>query len=128
MRHGLQEEAACALCDEADENETTDHLLAACVYSRKVWFRLLHSAGLQQLVPDSAARLADWWFQVRLQVPRQLRRGFDSMLLLITWGLWKERNRRTFQGERLLPAQLVQRVIDEANAWTGPASGLCRRS
>lgn len=53
MRHGLQDEAACALCDQADE--TTDHLLTACVFSREVWFRLLCCAGLLQLAPDSGA-------------------------------------------------------------------------
>ena len=33
-RHGLQTEAACALCSQHDE--TVDHLLIACVFSRDV--------------------------------------------------------------------------------------------
>lgn len=70
MRHGLQDEAACTLCDQADE--TTDHLLASCVYSCEVWFRLLHSVGQQLLAPKQNAGLADWWLRVRVRVPRHL--------------------------------------------------------
>lgn len=32
-RHGLQDDGTCALCDQ--EDETTDHLLTACVFSRR---------------------------------------------------------------------------------------------
>jgi hypothetical protein len=45
--------------------------------------------------------------------------GFDSMVLLVAWEIWKERNHRTFQGDRLSPPQLVQRIIDEAATWMG---------
>jgi hypothetical protein len=43
MRHGLQQHADCVLCDQHDES--TDHLLASCVYTRKVWHRLLRQVG-----------------------------------------------------------------------------------
>jgi hypothetical protein len=46
MRHGLQQHADCALCDRHDES--TDHMLASCVYTREVWHRLLHQVGFQQ--------------------------------------------------------------------------------
>jgi hypothetical protein len=39
MRHGLQHHADCALYDQHDES--TNHLLASCVYTREVWHRLL---------------------------------------------------------------------------------------
>jgi hypothetical protein len=56
-RHGLQPEAICALCDQA--NETTDHLLSSCPFTREVWARLLARVGLQHLAPESTATLAD---------------------------------------------------------------------
>lgn len=59
MRHNLQQDAACVICDQHDE--TTDHLLASCVFVRKVWYRLLSRAGLEYLVPADDSRLADWW-------------------------------------------------------------------
>lgn len=75
MHHGLQDEAAGALCNQ--EDETTNHLLTACVFCRKVWFQLLRLVGLQQLAPDSEAVHADWWLRVYLEVSRKFRRGFD---------------------------------------------------
>jgi hypothetical protein len=41
MRHSLQDSAACALGDQ--EDETVDHLLASCVFTRELWSRLLQS-------------------------------------------------------------------------------------
>jgi hypothetical protein len=38
---------------------------------------------------------------------------------LVTWELWKERNRRIFQAESMSPPVLFKRIIDEANAWMG---------
>lgn len=72
-RHGLQQDAACALCSQ--EDETYDHLLASCVVAREVWLRLLHQVGLQSLAPQQDAVLADWWQQARKAVPKQARRG-----------------------------------------------------
>jgi hypothetical protein len=82
-RHGLQPEAICALCDQADE--TTDHLLSSCPFTREVWARLLARVGLQHLVPESTATLADWWLQMRHDIPDSHRRAFDSLVLLVAW-------------------------------------------
>ena len=43
MRHGLQDSAACALCNQ--EDETTDHLFVSCVYNHEVWHRVLLPAN-----------------------------------------------------------------------------------
>jgi hypothetical protein len=37
-------------------------------------------------------------------------------MLLVTWELWKERNRRTFQLESMTPPMLFRRIAEEANA------------
>jgi hypothetical protein len=34
-RHGLQDHTCCILCDQ--EQESADHLLVACSYSKQVW-------------------------------------------------------------------------------------------
>jgi hypothetical protein len=41
------------------------------------------------------------------------------MVMLTDWSLWKEWNRRVFDGAILLPHQLYQVIVDEANAWIG---------
>jgi len=96
-----------------------DHLLASCVVARQVWHRLLHSIGLQSLVPQPTSILCDWWQRARKLARKAARRGFDSAVLLITWNLWKERNRRTFDGVSRTSAQLCNIILEEVNAWVG---------
>jgi hypothetical protein len=40
-------------------------------------------------------------------------------VLLVTWEVWKERNRRTFDGICLSLSQLLQRIKDEGEEWIG---------
>ncbi|XP_066320259.1 uncharacterized protein [Miscanthus floridulus] len=114
QRHGLQQEATCTLCDQ--HHEILDHLLASCTYTCEVR-HLLAMTGLQRFGPSHDARLADWWQQTRADVPRSLRRGFDSLVLLVSWILWKERNRRTFHNVTKSPAQVFSLICDEADSW-----------
>jgi hypothetical protein len=90
MRHGLQVTAACVFCDQLDE--TTDHLLCSCVFAREVWSRLLIAMTSIAAPPHSTSTLLDWWLSERSGLPQSLHRSFDSLVLLVTWCLWKERN------------------------------------
>jgi len=59
--------------------------------------------------------LADWWQQARTAVPESSRRGFDS--LLVSWELWKERNRRTIDNNDRTPTQVLALIRDEVDSW-----------
>ena len=50
-------------------------------------------------------------------MPTALRRGFDGMVLLVSWELWKERNRRTFDGANESTTQVLLRIRFEAEAY-----------
>lgn len=115
MRHGLQSTTDCALCSQLQE--TSDHLLAACVYTREVWHRILQLVDMGHLYPDAGDTLVLWWLASRIQVVKPLRKGFDSLVLLVTWEVWKERNRRTFDNVERTPAQLVNTILAEAEEW-----------
>ena len=47
---------------------------------------------------------------------KKARKGFDSVVLLTSWLMWKERNSRVFQRVSSSPMQLVQLILDEARA------------
>ena len=53
----------------------------------------------------------------RYSVPMQLRRGFDSIVLLVSWQLWKERNSRTFDNSASMVQQVVKLVLEETDEW-----------
>jgi hypothetical protein len=52
-------------------------------------------------------------------VEKPRRKGFDSLVVLIWWLIWKERNARIFSVGHvaLQPAQLVQAIRDEGSQW-----------
>jgi hypothetical protein len=67
-RHGLQDDDACALCDQAPE--TVSHLLLGCVFSRQIWHALLEPIHLLALLPDGEQELREWWMQQRGRIDR----------------------------------------------------------
>jgi len=58
-----------------------------------------------------------WWIESRKRLPKQIRRGFDSLFFLVCWSLWKERNARTFDRSSRQPAALLQAILEEASLW-----------
>jgi hypothetical protein len=46
-------------------------------------------------------------------MPADGRRAFDSLILLTLWILWKEHNKRTFEGLARSTSQLFRAVTDE---------------
>jgi hypothetical protein len=58
-RHGLASDTSCALCLQCEES--INHLLLGCVFSREVWSRLLQPLGWQHVLPNADSRQGDWW-------------------------------------------------------------------
>jgi hypothetical protein len=114
-RHGLQDDDACVLCSQ--EPETADHLIIGCAFTRELWFGLLDPLGLTALLPTASEDVAPWWLRQRLQLDGVARPAFDSMLLLVSWIIWKERNSRTFTGVSTGVQQLRQKIVREADDW-----------
>jgi hypothetical protein len=90
-RRGLDHPEHCPLCDQEDEN--VQHLLTTFVFSRLVWYSVLCLVGLQQHTPGlDALSFIEWWRHAMQQIEKQHRKGFNSLVLLVTWWIWKHRN------------------------------------
>ena len=77
-----------------------DHILVQCVFARQVWHKCFQQARLDiSLVPTTNDSLEDWWMASRALIPAEHRKGFDSLVMLFTWQLWKHRNDMVF-GQR----------------------------
>lgn len=114
-RHGLQDDDAFVLCGQAAE--TGDHLFLGCVLARELWFSLLAPVGLTALVPEGADELGSWWLQQRLRLDNDARPAFDSLMLLISWSIWMERNNRTFSRSVAGTQEMFRKVLREAEEW-----------
>ena len=110
-RQGLDHPEYCPLCDQ--DEETVQHLLVACVFSRQVWFSVLSQMGLQPQAPDNNAIVfQDWWREAVLRVPKERRGGFNSLVALVAWSLWKHRNACVF--DNVPPS--VTKIIEDIKA------------
>jgi hypothetical protein len=114
-RHGLSDIDVCALC--AQEVETLDHLLLDCVHSRETWFRVLQFFGMADLAPSREEPVAVWWLRTRKAVAKPSRKGFDTLVWLVAWSLWKERNRRVHERAALQPVALAGAIMEDARLW-----------
>jgi hypothetical protein len=94
------------------------HILVACVFMREVWFRTLSRLGLQHLTPTSdAAVFQDWWREAERNVSKQKKKGFNSILSLVAWRIWKHRNARVFDNASPNIHTILLTIHDEALLW-----------
>ncbi|WVZ68209.1 hypothetical protein U9M48_017172 [Paspalum notatum var. saurae] len=114
-RHGLQDSDSCALCDQAVSS--MDHLLTKCSFSREVWFRCFDVLGWTHRLPSPDLSFIDWWLQARKGFDKRSKRGFDSVVLLTVWVIWKERNDRVFRRKASMPWVVLDKVAEEAKLW-----------
>ncbi|KAJ1275169.1 hypothetical protein BS78_05G115500 [Paspalum vaginatum] len=57
-----------------------------------------------------------WWTAIA-RVPTSDKKGLRSLIMLIAWGLWRERNARIFDHRESSFQQVLGVVKDEAMAW-----------
>ena len=57
-----------------------------------------------------------WWTEIVLTRSPN-RKGMASLLMLISWELWKERNARVFRNVSAPLMILVEKIMDEAALW-----------
>jgi hypothetical protein len=114
-RHGLQNDDACVLCGQ--EPETADHLFTGCILTRELWVELLSPLGLPVLAPQHTEDATSWWLRQWLHIDAAFRPAFNSLVLLVAWVVWKERNGRTFSHDANGIWELLQKAVREADDW-----------
>jgi hypothetical protein len=90
-----------------------------CPFARQTWFECLGAAGLNIVEPSLDSTLEAWWEAARQLVHKKDRRGFDALVMLTAWMLWKQRNARVFNNVRQQcnVQQLVVRIEEEFALW-----------
>jgi hypothetical protein len=49
--------------------------------------------------------------------PKNLRRDFDTVAILVHWRLWKERNARIFQQKICTTGRVFELIVEDIRAW-----------
>jgi hypothetical protein len=58
-----------------------------------------------------------WWTTIAFAHGGR-RKSVASLLMLVTWELWKERNARTFNNKSTLPTTIFEMIKLEGRTWT----------
>lgn len=107
----------CPLCRRSAES--VHHLIVECRFSRRIWYAIANLVSLPQLAPrlwPTSASVKEWWIALEgmCGVPTK---GVRSLLLLVVWEIWKERNERTFQRKERSAPTLIATIKEEAKLW-----------
>jgi hypothetical protein len=67
--------------------------------------------------------MVDWWTSSRKKIAKGSRGGFNSMVVLVWWTVWRERNNRVFNGAMQQAASLASWIREEASKWVSSTLG-----
>ena len=79
---------------------------------------MLAPIGLTNLTPPPGIAFLDWWLLYCVQIETAKRKGFDSLIILGAWCLWKERNQRVFHGAGRTAVDVATVIEEEVDHWS----------
>jgi hypothetical protein len=71
----------------------------------------------------SSSTLNTWFSDLSRAWPQAMGRGAKSLVILVCWAMWCERNRRIFDGIEKDWGRLVSEILDEAHQWVKAGAG-----
>jgi hypothetical protein len=117
QRRGWPNCNLCQLCMR--EPETAAHLLFQCRFSARIWNAIrvwVDAPELDVTAWNGIPTVKEWWSAVALRRGHR-RKAISSLIMLVTWEVWKEINARVFQHVCRLPNVLVEAIKAEARLW-----------
>jgi hypothetical protein len=67
--------------------------------------------------PSPEEPVAVWWLNKRKAVAKPSHKSIDTLFWLVTWSLWKERNRCVHERAALQPVALAGVIMEDARLW-----------
>lgn len=108
----------CPLCIR--HLETAKHLFLDCPFARIIWAAIAawpHCSGLAPRSWSTCTSLPDAWEAMIATTAGEHREGVRSLIILVSWELWKERNNHVFKDKSSSMRRLVLLVREEAQSW-----------
>ena len=111
----------CFLCK--DDSETVDHLLLHCKVARALWEVAFSCLGVCWVASDSLKNHLLAWESLFGRKVRKKYKGGGLISHVIMWCIWRERNRRAFEGVENSTQHLKDVVFKTLYFWN--IGGLC---
>jgi hypothetical protein len=102
---------SCALCDQ--HPGSAERLVLHCVFVREVWMLVSQWTGGLAQMPQSGISLEEWWRVSLIGRSKEERRRLAPVMIYTDWNIWKERNRRVFDGAAATPPWILALIIEE---------------
>jgi hypothetical protein len=74
---------------------------------------VLRFFGLGALAPLQEEPVAVWWLQARKAVAKPSHKGFNTLIWLVIWSIWREQNRRIHEWAALQPVVFAGSILEE---------------
>jgi hypothetical protein len=83
--------------------------------------------GIDRQIPSQVDSMQTWWLQARECFSSKDRKGFDTLVILISWRLWKQRNARVFQNlnKQYSVEGLIDQITQDWEQWATAGLGGC---
>ncbi|GJM96245.1 hypothetical protein PR202_ga13064 [Eleusine coracana subsp. coracana] len=107
----------CVLCDQ--EEETVQHILTSCVFARQFWNQILTPLGFGNSVSGRRDNnFSNWWPKTSKRIPKEKKRkGYNTLIVLGAWLLWKHQNVAVFENASPNLSLLVKIFEEESHLW-----------
>ena len=95
------------------------HILTECVYARQVWLSCFLKLGVLADTPQLTDSWQGWWIRERKKFRKKEKRTFDTLVILVGWRLWKQRNARAFLNRRgqFSVDGLSSQIVEDWKQW-----------
>jgi hypothetical protein len=95
-----------------------DHLLVLVVSTfEKLGSACYGSSAWRILPPSRKEPIAVWWLNKRKAAVEPSCKSFDTLVWLVAWSLWKERNRHVHERAALQLVALAGDIMEAARLW-----------
>lgn len=118
QKRGWPNCGACQLCKR--EPESAAHILFKCRYSLRIWNSIITWLGITNVDTSSWGNfetVKEWWLSF-IYINGKRRKSLGSLIMLVSWELWLERNARVFRNFSSLPSVVVAKIKGEAALWS----------
>uniref|UniRef100_A0A5B6Z489 Reverse transcriptase zinc-binding domain-containing protein n=1 Tax=Davidia involucrata TaxID=16924 RepID=A0A5B6Z489_DAVIN len=103
----------CWMCKEKEES--VNHLLIHCEMARDTWNMLLTLFGRSWAFPSSVKDLLCDWQGARVR--KDAKKAWLMAPSCLFWCIWRERNRRVFDGEEMSPHRFKGSFLSLFHFW-----------
>ena len=107
----------CVLCRATPKSGI--HLFADCRFVKRIWDNISTWArvdGLHTAAWQPFPSMEEWWTMIA-RLPSNDAKGLRSLIILVIWEIWLERNARIFKHKESPCQMVISRIKDQASNW-----------